>query len=151
MIYYISTGFRSSLLLWVAVRWMESLLRGLCLGFVDTFYTLACRLFPILGSSIDQTRSPVCLLQIQSLNGNSDHPDLVTSDIHLWANVERLGRIPLFELILPKNRLKEDRMGKITGVTLKMGSRISQNSFVANTVSVYTRTMHITRCKVQYK
>lgn len=56
-----------------------------------------------------------------SLNGNSDHPDLVTSDVHLrsQANMERLGRIPLFEFILPENRLKKDRrkkkMGKITG------------------------------------
>lgn len=46
-----------------------------------------------------------------------DHPDLVTSDIHLGdilsrANMGRKGAIPLFELALPKRKIKEERRKK---------------------------------------
>lgn len=46
-----------------------------------------------------------------------DHPDLVTSDIHLGdvlsrANMGRKGPIPLFELTLPKKKIKEERRKK---------------------------------------
>ncbi|XP_030010505.1 nuclear factor related to kappa-B-binding protein isoform X2 [Sphaeramia orbicularis] len=46
-----------------------------------------------------------------------DHPDLVTSDIHLGdilsrANIGRKGNIPLFDLSLPKKKIKEERRKK---------------------------------------
>ncbi|XP_020778598.1 nuclear factor related to kappa-B-binding protein isoform X1 [Boleophthalmus pectinirostris] len=46
-----------------------------------------------------------------------DHPDLVTSDVHLGdilsrANMGRKGPIPLFELSLPKKKIKEERRRK---------------------------------------
>lgn len=46
-----------------------------------------------------------------------DHPDLLTSDIHLGdilsrANIGRKGAIPLFELPLPKKKIKEERRKK---------------------------------------
>lgn len=46
-----------------------------------------------------------------------DHPDLATSDIHLGdvlsrANMGRKGPIPLFELTLPKKKIKEERRKK---------------------------------------
>ncbi|XP_072302292.1 nuclear factor related to kappa-B-binding protein isoform X2 [Eucyclogobius newberryi] len=46
-----------------------------------------------------------------------DHPDLVTSDVHFGdilsrANVGRKGQISLFELSLPKKKIKEERRKK---------------------------------------
>ncbi|CAN9501298.1 unnamed protein product [Ophioblennius macclurei] len=46
-----------------------------------------------------------------------DHPDLITSDIHLGdilsrANIGRKGTMPLFELSLPKKKIKDERRKK---------------------------------------
>lgn len=46
-----------------------------------------------------------------------DHPDLMTSDIHLGdilsrANIGRKGTVPLFELSLPKKKIKDERRKK---------------------------------------
>ncbi|XP_077597276.1 nuclear factor related to kappa-B-binding protein [Stigmatopora nigra] len=46
-----------------------------------------------------------------------DHPDLITSDIHLSdiltrANIGRKASLPLFELSLPKKKIKEERRKK---------------------------------------
>ncbi|MEQ2268838.1 hypothetical protein XENORESO_016548 [Xenotaenia resolanae] len=46
-----------------------------------------------------------------------DHPDLVTSDIHLGdvlsrANIGRKGALPLFDLLLPKKKIRDDRKKK---------------------------------------
>ncbi|KAM3601807.1 uncharacterized protein V6R79_019141 [Siganus canaliculatus] len=46
-----------------------------------------------------------------------DHPDLMTSDIHLGdilsrTNIGRKGTMPLFDLALPKKKMKDDRRKK---------------------------------------
>ncbi|XP_027888267.1 nuclear factor related to kappa-B-binding protein isoform X1 [Xiphophorus couchianus] len=46
-----------------------------------------------------------------------DHPDLITSDIHLGdvlsrANIGRKGALPLFDLLLPKKKMREERKKK---------------------------------------
>ncbi|KAM4726769.1 nuclear factor related to kappa-B-binding protein isoform 2-T4 [Anableps anableps] len=46
-----------------------------------------------------------------------DHPDLVTSDIHLGdilsrANIGRKGALPLFDLSLPKKKMRDERKKK---------------------------------------
>ncbi|XP_059206907.1 nuclear factor related to kappa-B-binding protein isoform X1 [Centropristis striata] len=55
-----------------------------------------------------------------------DHPDLLTSDIHLGdilsrANIGRKGTLPLFELSLPKKKIKDERRKKKMR-TIKMES-----------------------------
>uniref|UniRef100_A0A3B3TZP0 Nuclear factor related to kappaB binding protein n=1 Tax=Poecilia latipinna TaxID=48699 RepID=A0A3B3TZP0_9TELE len=46
-----------------------------------------------------------------------DHPDLITSDIHLGdvlsrANIGRKGALPLFDLLLPKKKMRDERKKK---------------------------------------
>uniref|UniRef100_A0A8C9XKF2 Nuclear factor related to kappaB binding protein n=1 Tax=Sander lucioperca TaxID=283035 RepID=A0A8C9XKF2_SANLU len=46
-----------------------------------------------------------------------DHPDLMTSDLHLGdilsrANIGRKGTVPLFDLSLPKKKIKDERRKK---------------------------------------
>uniref|UniRef100_A0A3P9Q3K1 Nuclear factor related to kappaB binding protein n=1 Tax=Poecilia reticulata TaxID=8081 RepID=A0A3P9Q3K1_POERE len=53
-----------------------------------------------------------------------DHPDLMTSDIHLGdvlsrANIGRKGALPLFDLLLPKKKMRDERKKRLKAIKVE--------------------------------